>query len=261
MNLYKKLVKKPLKKLGETKFVMGLISSVLFLYAKFVGLTTRWHTEGIEEFHRLARENNGVILVIWHGRALMLPFFKERSLPLDALVSLHRDGRMIAGLLKRFHIGIIGGSTNENAKGGALDLMRTLKQNTSICIIPDGPRGPRMIMGRSPVYYAQKTGKPIIGGAYSIQNAKIIEKAWDKMMVPFPFSRGVCKISQPLYVPENATDQELEQYRREMERRLNKISIECDQELGRAPVLPDAKAINPKRRASPKTKTGNKHVH
>lgn len=247
MNLYKKLIKKPLKKLGETSAVMWLISLIFYLYAKFVGLTTHWRTERVEEFHQLAREKGGVILVIWHGRALMLPFFKQKDLPLDALVSLHRDGRMIAGLLRRFGIGVIGGSSNENAKGGALDLMRTLKKETSICIIPDGPRGPRMIMGRSPIYYAQKTGKPIVGGAYSIKSSKTIEKAWDKMMIPFPFSKGVCKISEPLYVPADASEEELEKYRQEMENRLNQISIECDQEMGLSPILPDKNAVNIKR--------------
>ena len=77
MSFYKKYIKKPLKKLGNNKFVMNLISAFLYTYAKFVGLTTRWHTEGVDKFHQLARENNGVILVIWHGRAMMLPFFKE----------------------------------------------------------------------------------------------------------------------------------------------------------------------------------------
>ena len=247
MSLYKKLIKKPLKKLANTKFAMNLISGFLYSYAKFVGHTTRWHTEGIDTFHKLAKENNGVILVIWHGRATMLPYFKEKDLPLNALVSPHRDGQMIAGLLRRFGIGVVDGSSNENAAGSAIDLMRALKKNTSICIIPDGPRGPRMKMGRSPIYYAQKTGKPIIGGAYSIQNSIIVNKAWDKTMIPLPFSHGVCKISEPLYVPATATEAELEQYRQEMENRLNKINIECDKEMGLAPVLPDPKAINTKR--------------
>ncbi len=252
MSFYKKYIKKPLKKLGNNKFVMNLISAFLYTYAKFVGLTTRWHTEGVDKFHQLARENNGVILVIWHGRAMMLPFFKEKDLSLDALVSPHRDGQMMAGLLKRFGIGVIDGSSNENANSGALDLMRSLKKNNSICIIPDGPRGPRMIMGRSPLYYARKTGKPIIGGAYCIRNSVIVDKAWDKMMIPFPFSVGVCKISDPLYVPPHATDAELEQYRQEMEKRLNQISFECDRELGLAPVLPDSNAINKKRNSNRK---------
>ena len=247
---YKKYIKKPLQKIGNSGFVLQTISAILYLYAKFVGQTTRWHTEGVEEFHQLAKENNGVILVIWHGRAVMLPYFKQKDLPLSALVSPHRDGQMIAGLLKRFGIGIIDGSSNENATGGALDLMRAIKKDTSICIIPDGPRGPRMHMGKSPIYYALKTGKPIIGAAYSIQNSKIIEKAWDKTMLPFPFSKGVCKTTKPIYIPADATETKLEEYRKLLENELNRITHECDTEMGLQPILPDSKSINAKHRPS-----------
>ncbi|MBQ9731840.1 MAG: lysophospholipid acyltransferase family protein [Alphaproteobacteria bacterium] len=254
MSFYKKFIKKPLKKLGETTFVLNLISTVFYYYTKFVGNTTRWHTEGVEEFHRLAKQHNGVILVIWHGRAAMIPFFKERSLPLKALVSLHRDGQMIAGLLKRYNIGIIGASSNENAYGGALQLMRTLQQEASICIIPDGPRGPRMHMNKSPIYYAWKTGKPIIGASYSIKSSKIITKAWDNMMIPFPFSNGVCKTTKPMYIPADIKEDDLEQYRLAMEEELNNLNIECDKYMGLSPVLPDKDAIHRKHRKNKETK-------
>ncbi|MBR6663302.1 MAG: lysophospholipid acyltransferase family protein [Alphaproteobacteria bacterium] len=250
MNLYKKYIKKPLKKLGSSRFVINLISAVFYYYTKLVGKTTRWHIEGVEEFHQIAKENNGIILVIWHGRAAMLPFFKQKSLPLDALVSVHRDGQMIAGLLKRYGIGIIGASSNENAISGALQLMRTLKEDTSICIIPDGPRGPRMVMTKSPIYYAWKTGKPLIGASYSISNSILVTKAWDHTMIPFPFSNGVCKTTKPLYVPKDTPESELEKYRIEMENRLNQIAFECDREMNLTPVRPDPNATNIKRRTS-----------
>lgn len=239
MSLYKRFIKKNLKKFGETKFVLKLVSNIFYYYAKLVGHTTKWQTKGIEDFHKIAKQNGGVILVIWHGRAVMLPFFKQKNLPLDALVSPHRDGQMIAGLLKKFGIGVIDGSTNENAKAGALELMRTLNKDHSICIIPDGPRGPRMHMKKSPIFYAWKTGKPIIAASYSIKNAKIINKAWDKMMVPLPFSYGVCKTAEPLYVPSSANEKDLEKYRLELEERLNQITFECDIDLGRQPILPN----------------------
>ena len=158
---------------------------------------------------------------------------------MQALVSPHRDGRIIAGLLQRFGIGTIGGSSNENASGGALGLMHTIKREASIAIIPDGPRGPRMHMNKSPIYFAQKTGKPIVCGAYSIKNSKIIEKSWDKMMVPFPFSEGVCLISDPLFIPADASEEELEKYRIQLEDILNQTTFECDNLTGRQPILPD----------------------
>ena len=234
-----KFIKRPLKKIGQTKAAMYIVSGIVYLYAKLVGLTTSWQTKGVDKFYHLIKENNGVILVIWHGRALMLPYFYDRSSELQALVSPHRDGRIIAGLLQRFGIGTIGGSSNENASGGALGLMHTIKREASIAIIPDGPRGPRMHMNKSPIYFAQKTGKPIVCGAYSIKNSKIIEKSWDKMMIPFPFSEGVCLISDPLFIPADASEEELEKYRIQLEDILNQTTFECDNLTGRRPILPD----------------------
>lgn len=240
MNLYKKLIKKPLKKIGQSAPVMWLISTFIYAYAKFVGLTTKWKLDGVDRFYKLTDENDGVILLIWHGRALMLPYFwNPRSGSLYALVSLHRDGRMIAGLLERFGIRTIGGSSNENAVGGAVGLMHAIKQKATICIIPDGPRGPRMHMGNSPLYYAQKTGKPIVCASYSIKKSHIVNKAWDKMMIPYPFSEGVCKLSRPFFIPSDCSKEQLEKHRIEIENTLNEISISCDRELNLVPVLPD----------------------
>lgn len=86
---------------------------------------------------------------------MMLPYFWNRSHPLNALVSLHHDGRMIAGLLEKFGMGTIGGSSTENGKNAALELMRSLQKGEAIAIIPDGPKGPSMTLSRSAVYFAQ----------------------------------------------------------------------------------------------------------
>lgn len=239
MSLYKKLIKTPLKKIGQSAPAMWLISLFIYGYVKLIGRTTKWHYDGIDRFYKLVAENDGVIFLTWHGRALMVPHFWNGSSKVYALVSLHRDGRMIAGLLERFDVNTIGGSSNENAVGSAISLMRAIKDNATICIIPDGPRGPRMHMGRSPIYFAQKTGKPIICASYSVKNSKIIEKAWDNMMIPLPFSEGLCRVSDPFFIPTDATEEELENYRRQIENTLNEISISCDADMGRTPILPD----------------------
>lgn len=234
----KKLIKKPLRNIVQSSFVMNLISWLIYSYARFVGKTGTWQLHGVREFYKLWNKHHGVILVAWHGRALMLPFFWNHKKPLNALVSLHRDGRMIAGLLEKFGLGTIGGSSNENASGAALELMRSLKNDTAICIIPDGPRGPRMHMTKSPVYYAQKTGKPLVGITYSVSKAKFINKSWDKMMVPLPFSKGIVKTTEPLFIPKDATAEQLAAYQAQIEDMLNTINYDCDNAMGIPPILP-----------------------
>ncbi len=234
----KKNIKKALRKIFESSFVMNLISAVFYRYAVFVGNHTRWTKEGVEKCYELWNKNDGFILVAWHGRALMLPYFWNGSKPLNALVSLHRDGRMIAGLLERFGLGTIGGSSNENANGAAFELLKSLQKDTAICIIPDGPRGPRMHLTKSPLYFAQKTGKPLIGATYSVEKHKFVTRSWDCMMIPLPFGKGIVKTTEPLFVPADADKETFENLRLEMEKRLNEINFECDRLMGIDPVQP-----------------------
>ena len=155
-----------------------------------------------------------------------------------ALVSPHQDGQIIANLLKLSDITPVNGSSNENQRASALELMRALMEGYDLFISPDGPRGPRMRMKKSPIYYAQKTGKPIICACFSMDKALIMDRSWDKNMVPVPFSKGVFCLSEPLYVPSDLTDEQIEEYRLKLEEIANKQSEECDRLVGRTPIMP-----------------------
>lgn len=240
----KKRLKKKLKDFLKSDTAVNCISSLIYWYTRLVYHTTSWQIQGREKPVQLWEEGKDFILIGWHGRALMLPAFRDYRFPLNALVSLHNDGRMIAGVLQKYGLGTIGGSSNNNARGAALNLMSSLQNDTSICIIPDGPRGPRMHLSLSPVYYAKKTGKPIIGMTYSTKRNKIIESAWDKMMIPYPFNKGICCFTEPFYVPADATDDELENYRLEIEKKLNNLNYGADKKMGIPPTKPGNKIKN-----------------
>lgn len=231
-------IKPYIKNIYQTDFVRNIISSLLYVYTRLVYKTTKWQIINREKMINLWENDKPFILVGWHGRALMYPAFRDYRYPLNALVSLHKDGRIIAGVLQKYGLGTIGGSSNNNAKAAALNLMNSLKENTAICIIPDGPRGPRMHMTDSPIYYAHKTGLPIIGITYSVKKCKIIEKSWDKMMIPYPFNKGICRFSDPIYIPTDASEEELEKYRQQIEDMLNQHSFEADTAMGLKPILP-----------------------
>ncbi len=231
-------IKPYIKKLYQNSFFRNIISWLVYLYAQFVYKTSKWEVINREKLIDLWESGQTFILVGWHGRAIMYSSFRDYRFPLNALVSLHKDGRIIAGVLQKYGLGTIGGSSNKNAKAAAINLMNSLKDNTSICIIPDGPRGPRMHMTESPIYYAHKTGVPIIGITCSVKKCKIIEKSWDKMMVPYPFNKGICRFSEPIYIPQDASEADLEKYRQQIETMLNRHSFEADQAMGLTPVLP-----------------------
>lgn len=236
------------KQITKSGFFINLLGMILYAYSRLVYNTVKWKISGRDEMIEMMRNNQNIILIAWHGRALMLPAFQKGYTELDALVSLHNDGRIIAGLLRRYNLGIIGGSSNNNARGAAVNLMHSLESGRSVCIIPDGPRGPRMKMTMSPIYYAWKTGCPIIAAAYSVDKCKIIESAWDKMLIPAPFCNGRAIFTEPFYIPADAKEDELDKYRLIIENKLNEINFAADKDCGLKPIMPSDE-IKTKRKA------------
>ena len=232
-------LKKTFKRILRTPAAIRFLSFLIFIYSKFVGLSCRWRFYGIDEA-RCAVAGTNAVWVAWHARATMMPFFWQKlfNRKMAALVSPHHDGQIIAHFLRWFHITPVSGSTNENPRQSALELMRALQDGYDLFISPDGPRGPRMRMKKSPVYYAQKTGKPIICACFSLNRAMIADKAWDKTMISLPFGRGVFALSEPLYVPAELTDEQFEQYRLKLEDIANNLSQSCDKNAGREAILP-----------------------
>ena len=220
-----------LKKISKTNFFTRIMSFFCYCYVRFVAFTTRWEKRNIDVFYQNLAEHKAVIFVAWHGRIAFAPYFWNKCSKLSALVSPHRDGQLIAGLLKRFGIENISGSTNQNPRSAAVKLLRELKNNASIAIIPDGPRGPSMTMSMSPIYYAKTTGKPIICMTYSIAHSKILGKSWDRMLLPLPFQKGIVAVTKPFFIEKNTPKEELEKYRLQIENELNNLTWQLDNEL------------------------------
>ncbi|MCQ2740689.1 MAG: lysophospholipid acyltransferase family protein [Alphaproteobacteria bacterium] len=237
---FKFFIKSNLKKVTQSGIAIRLIALLIYVYTKLVGRTCTWQLENMNSLKYL--KEKGAIFVVWHSRAAMMPFFYHTltTQKLAALTSPHPDGQIIAHMLKHYQICPVNGSSNENAQKSALELMHILKKNWNICISPDGPRGPRMRMKKSPIYYAQKTGAPIICACFSVKKATAIKSTWDKMMIPLPFCRGIFCLSDPLYIPEDLTDKDFEAYRQKLEDIANNQVFHCDEFVGRPKTLPAA---------------------
>ena len=233
------------KKITRSHIGCAIFSFLAYWYVRLIAVTTKWEVRNIENFYGNLDKYDSVIFIAWHGRAPMIPYFWDKRSILKALVSPHRDGQILVGLLRRFGIGHIDGSSNECALSAAVTLLKELRQGTTIAIIPDGPRGPSMTMGISPLYYAQKTGKPIIGVTYSIARSIVVERSWDRMLLPLPFHKGICAVTKPFFIPKNASKEDLEQHRRIIEDEMNRLTWQIDKELG-MPYIP--KGTMPKRK-------------
>jgi len=55
---------------------------------------------------------------------------------------------------------------------------------------------------------AQVTQRPIVAISYRLK-WKYLLKSWDRFQIPLPFSRCHLITSEPIFVPENASESEL----------------------------------------------------
>lgn len=236
---FKRTFKHFIRFLGRTPPVLYVIGMVAYFYSYLVGKTGKFEVTGIKEFEDMIAENDGGIFVAWHGRALMLPYFWQNTRLMKALVSPHADGRIIARLLRQYHILSIDGSSDQKAARAAVEVIKELKAGTAVALIPDGPRGPRMRLNKSVIYFAKKSGKPVMGFTYSSANAKVLSKSWDAMLLPKLWQKGVVLGTKPLYVAEDATEEEMEALRLQFENELNELTFEADERCGIAKIEPE----------------------
>ncbi len=154
----------------------------------------------------LHEEINGAdtpsIYAAWHGDILALIFgymYYAKQVKVDAIISRHSDGEMIARVVELAGAQTIRGSSS---KGGSTVLraaLRSLKNGRDVAITPDGPRGPRYSVADGVVVLAQMRRAPII--AVNCRPSSFwTMNSWDAFCIPKPFSTLHFYYSNPFYV-------------------------------------------------------------
>ena len=214
------------------------------LYIRLLRLTGRWRNDGEDTANRLFAEGHPLILAFWHGRLLMMPYAWRHRKKVHVLISGHRDGRLVAGVMSRLGIPTVTGSTRRGGAGAILRLNRILQDGGVAAITPDGPRGPRMRVSPGIIHLARITGATILPMTYAASPRRSLA-SWDRFVLPFPFGRGLYLWGKPLTVPADANVTEEETARRALEEQLTTLTDRADAALGLPRTEPAAPTSAP----------------
>jgi lysophospholipid acyltransferase (LPLAT)-like uncharacterized protein len=214
-------------------------------YIRLVKATTRWRVEGREHYDRLLGEGTGVIVVMWHGRLFMSPYWGDRHRRTVAMISNNRDGELIASIVRRFGIHAVRGSTYDHAKardkGGLrayVGARRELKRERAIIgMSPDGPRGPCMRAQAGAAQLAIETRCPVQPVTFSTRRGRVLD-SWDRFLFPLPFGPGVQIWGEPLHPPPEGDPAAAARFLERIEEALSAITFRADELCGREPVAP-----------------------
>lgn len=169
----------------------------------------------------LVREKKNFISAFWHG-SMMIGWFLNRNGNAAALVSQSKDGDVLASVLKKWNYNVVRGSSSTGGNDALVTMVLLMRENYSLAITPDGPRGPILKMKAGAVVTAKKSNVPLFLVGIGIKN-KFTLKSWDNFEVPKPFSKVVVIYSDPIFIDDKLNYEETNHKIIECEAALNKL--------------------------------------
>ena len=201
-------------------------ASLAFALLWVLKLTTRKHHIGADDLLARWKRGEQVIMAFWHSRIVLMRFGYHGS-QACVMNSIHRDGEIVTRILKRFGIATVRGSSSRGWVGGLKGMAAAYRLGYDLIVVPDGPRGPCQRAKSGVLQLARVTGAPVYPTTYSAAWHTRVG-SWDRLMLPFPFSRVVYVVGEPITVPADATPAQMEQKRQELEERLCTITEQAD---------------------------------
>ena len=175
---------------------------------------------------RLAAEGKNIIYAFWHGRQFLL-FHSHRNTGVVIPASESRDGEIQARILKYFGFDVVRGSSKRKGDRALLGLVDALRKGKSLALAVDGPRGPIYEAKQGVTYMAGKLNKPIVPVMTGAKRFWLLEKIWDRYLLPKPFTRGIIMYGEAIVV-NGISEEELETKRKELETALNRLMAQAD---------------------------------
>ncbi len=193
--------------------------------------------EGEQYLSRWTETQTPSILSFWHNRVFIGTHYVyhhllHRGFKIAVLTSQSRDGELVARVAEQWGLSVVRGSSSR----GGLQALRALhravtRESYSPIMIPDGPRGPIYQFKAGVAVLAQTTGAPILPMGLAAQRFFTLG-SWDRLIVPWPFSRVAIAFGEPQSLPRKLTDEALESECRRLESLIDELTLKAESELG-----------------------------
>jgi len=170
--------------------------------------------------------------VVWHKDFLfVLDYFRRKRIVV--MVSRSKDGELVVRTLHRLGYRTVRGSSSAGGGGALLEFTRLIRDGWGSAIIADGPRGPARQSKLGPVIASKESGVPMIPFGCHAERAWRM-KNWDGTAIPMPFTRIAVAFGEPVVVPADASREECERIRGDVDRRMAELESTCRTSVERA---------------------------
>lgn len=192
-----------------------IISSITVFFIRLI-----FSTIGVRYLNKTKMYRTQALYAVWHSDEVGLAY-AYRNTGIAIIVSLSKDGDIMAGVLKRFGFKSVRGSSSRGGQKALLQTLELVKHGANIAFAADGPRGPYHKLKSGIIYTAQKSGLPVFPVGVGFKNYVSLSKSWDKTKIPFPFTKTVAVYGKPIYV---SSEDDIEQKTLQVEYETNKLA-------------------------------------
>jgi len=191
-----------------------------------IGKTLRWRSEGDSHLEEIYKSGHRAIFAFWHGRIFPATYY-FRNRGIVVMTSMNRDGEAIAQCIQRLGYGVARGSSSRGGFRALTQLVQEIQNGKDAGFTVDGPRGPRYVAKQGPVLLAFKTGAAIF--CFHVSMERCIQlKSWDGFQIPIPFTKAILLTAPPLWVPNDANEDQLRALHETMQKVLDELRFRGD---------------------------------
>jgi lysophospholipid acyltransferase (LPLAT)-like uncharacterized protein len=137
------------------------------------------------------------VMGFWHGRQWPLFAWKRRR-PTAVLVSHSRDGSLQARALAIQGLRVVRGSSSRGGVRGLIGVVRKMREGMDAAFAVDGPKGPHGVVKGGVVTAARASGAWLVPVGGAIERGFVLDRAWDRYAVAWPFSRVQIVMAAPI---------------------------------------------------------------
>ena len=214
------------------RFIAWLGTWILSIILRLIVFTCKVEYFGKSAELESMKKYSGATYATWHRNLIYNMYHGRRRrkgiYSPACMASRSKDGQWAAGLLRRFGFVSPRGSSSRHGKEALAELVDLAKKGYNCALTCDAPRGPAQRCKMGSIIIASRSGVPVVPSVSTAYPCWRL-KSWDGTIIPKPFSRIIMGMDEDhILVPGDSDKKELENYRKMVEDRLNKLAYRVD---------------------------------
>lgn len=208
------------------RVIFGICAPLFALVLRLWWTMYRFEVEESEAYLELERRQEPMVFAIWHEGLLTVCWYAarllKRGINATFLVSPSVDGEIGVMVLARFGSTAVRGSARRSGVAALRGLFRAItERGQSPFITLDGSTGPRRYCKPGAIMVARMAGAPIVPIGVAARRSWRAP-TWDHHLVPKPLSKVMITVGEPIAVPREMSEAEIEDRRQALE---NEVDI------------------------------------